>query len=189
MIKAFLNQLFSIKTAIVSAFETIGIALWKQLLAGAVFALTNDAILAIVVLAVGFILEHVVSYRFKNPGWRIPVLRILGVATLETGTWVGWLALTAIDAVVAAIVLYIGLALGHSLEQNTMRNCPGFFTKLIRGENQDITAIETVGAIGWNIIHNLGPYLPYGLVANIVLFGILQIEHALSNIKARVCYR
>lgn len=184
---AFLKQLVSIKTAAVSAIETVGVAVWKQLLAGVTFALTGNGVLAIGVLAAGFIAEHIVSWVFRGKG-PFPALRLLGVAAVETVTWAGGLALTAIDPIVAAIVLFIGLWLGHALEQNTIRNCPGFLTRLLRGETLDITAIETATAIGWLALRTAGPYIPNGLAANVVLFVGLQVEHALSNTKTPRCY-
>ena len=185
---AFLKQLISIKTAIVSAIETVGVAAWNALLAGVTFALTGNGLLAVGVLAAGFILEHIVSYAFKNPGERLPILRILGVAGVETVTWAGWLALTMMDPILAAIVLFVGLFLGHALEQNTTRNCDGFLTRLLRAETLPFTAIETATAIGWLALAQSGPYLPNGLSANIVLFVGLQIEHAYSNALPRRCY-
>lgn len=186
----FLKQVFSIKTAIVSAIETVGIAGWKALLAGATLALTGSGIIAIGVLAAGFILEHIVSYVFKpdNKGMRLPLMRILGVAGVETVTWAGWLALTASAPIAAGIVLFVGLFLGHALEQNTMRNCPGFLTKLLRAETLPFTAIETAAGIVWLVLLGLGGYIPYGLIANIVLFVGLQVEHAYSNALPRRCY-
>jgi hypothetical protein len=183
----FLDQLISIKTALVSAIETVGIAVWKALLATVTFALTGNGPLAVGVLAAGFILEHIVSFLFRGQG-TFPVLRLLGVAAVETVTWSGWLALTAVDPILAAIVLFAGLWVGHGLEQNTIRGCPGFLTRVIRGETLDITAIETGVAVIWLALLSSGPYLPNGLIANIVLFVGLQIEHALSNAKTRVCY-
>lgn len=185
---AFLKQFVSIKTAIVSAIETVGVAVWKALLAGVTLALTGNGLLAVGVLAVGFVLEHIVSYAFKNPGVRVPLLRILGVAGVETVIWAGWLALTAVDPILAAIVLFVGLFLGHALEQNTTRNCDGFLTMLLRAETLPFTAIETVTAVGWLALAQSGPYLPNGLIANLVLFLGLQIEHAYSNALPRRCY-
>lgn len=184
---AFLKQLVSIKTAVVSAVETVGVAVWKALLGAATFALTGNGILAVGVLAAGFILEHIVSFLFRGKG-AFPLFRLIGVAGVETVTWAGWLALTAIDPVLAAIVLFLGLWIGHALEQNSIRGCPGFLTRLLRTETLDITAIETGVTIAWLALLSSGPYLPNGLIANIVLFLGLQVEHALSNTKAPQCY-
>jgi len=185
----FLKELISIKTVIVSAIETVGVAVWFAILGGATFALTGMGALAIGILFVGFVLEHVASYRFRNPGKiTLPLGRILGVGGVETVTWSGWLALTAINPILAAVVLFVGLFVGHAIEQNTVRNCPSFFSAILRRETIDITLIETGVAIVWLGLAQSGPYLPNGLGANIFLFVGLQVEHALSNTKARVCY-
>jgi hypothetical protein len=133
------------------------------------------------VLIVGFVLEHRVSFRVKNPGASVPAGKLNLVAAIETVTWVLWLALLPQDPIGATAVLLVGLALGHILELNTVNNLPLFrhfgkrFVQVL-----DITGIEAVIGTVWVLVAMINPIV----AAGILFVGIL-VEHLIS-VRKRV---
>ena len=141
-------------------------------------ALTGiNAVAAIIVLFGGLILEHVLSFRLQNPTLSIPIGRVALIGVVETITWVAWLALTNVNAVLAAGVLFVGLLVGHVIfELNTTHQMP-IFAQFGRRARQalDITTIEVVASVIW-----LGLAVTNPIMAAIVLFVGLLIEHQIS---------
>lgn len=155
---------------------------------------------------IGFALEHIVSYIRANGfvGLGGALLRILVIAVLETVSWFGLiegvilggsqvLMGDPVQGILALIigggVFYIGLRVGHALEQNTVRRCPRFVNALFRGETNDITLIEFLTGIVWIVLAILGISDPaLAITAVVVLFGGLEGEHEISVRKDPVCY-
>lgn len=160
-----------------TAVEALTVAGW--------LALTGvNAILAIIVLFLGFILEHFISFNVKNqrPLFHAPANPIgnqLVLAGVETITWAGWLALTTINPVVAAAVLFGGLLVGHIAESNSVNDFPLFhrFGNRLK-KTLDISAIEAIIAIVWLALTPTRPVLAFG-----ILFGGLFVEHFVSGLK------
>ena len=159
--------------------KVLGFTLIEVVTLAAWLALTVvQPVVAIVVLLAGLIAEHLVSFRVKN-GVRAPLGPVAVIAAIETGTWAGWLALTFINPIVAAIVLFVGLNIGHVLERNNINSRP-LFEKFVRrnGGVLDISGIETGIGILWLAIAAVNP-----IVAAVVLFVGIFVEHTISFAK------
>lgn len=167
------------KTAIFTAVEAGAIAL----------RLAVGGLLGRAILLAGFLVEHVISYNVRNfrPLLRLrglpgPAIVLLGI--LEYGTWDVWFALTATGPaypqVLAFVVLFLGLILGHGVELNVVRGFPPFtrYTQRLK-ESLDITGIESVTGTVWLKIAAGGR----GAVAFVVLFAGLLVEHLVSGNK------
>ena len=165
-------------TVIFTVIETVTLAVWLALV------LAGQPILAIVVLLVGLTAEHIVSYNSRNGrslvAFRgLPILAILLIAAIETGTWAGWEALGA-TSLLAIAVLIVGLILGHGIELNVVRQRNAFERYGLRlVQSIDITAIETVIGLLWRILVRMGqPIMGAGVLA-VGLF----VEHTVSGKK------
>jgi hypothetical protein len=166
------------KTAVFTAIETVAIAGWRALL-------RVNKILAAGFFAVGLLLEHVVSYNFRNGRKALefaglPFVALSGIAGFETVVWIAWWVLASYNAYLAAAVLYVGLLVGHAPELNVMRRFPPFhqFRDRIK-RSLDITAIETVTGVAWRALLIAGR----PIAAIVILFAGLQIEHLVSGRK------
>jgi len=193
---SFFGRFFSILILLVSAIETVAIAS-LVFLAGVVALPT-----AIGIRFALFTVEHIVSFIRVNGAGRLTGLdlgRVLIVAAIETATWEIWFVLAGLmgllNQALAVVVLFGGLYVGHTFEQNTIRLCPNFFAGLARTESLGFTAIETVTGIVWRILAvtaraflPLFDLRPLGVVAAIVLFLGLNVEHTVSAGKPRRCY-
>ncbi len=156
--------------------ETVGVAVWLALIGA------GHPIIALGVLLAGFVLEHIASSNVKRGRalLRLPsfalYLRLLLIAAVETATWAGWLALTDVVQVLAVIVLFAGLLVGHVFELNTLNEQPLRSQFLFRARQAlVITGVETLTAIAWLALTVTAPVL-----APVVLFGGLFGEHVLS---------
>jgi len=165
-------------TGVFTVIETVTLAGWLALV------LAGQPILAIVVLLVGLTVEHVISYNVRNGRGLLrfgglPILPILLIAAIETGTWAGWEALGS-TSVLAIAVLIVGLILGHGLELNVVRQRDAFERYGLRlVQSIDITAIETVIGLLWRILVRMGqPIIGAGVLA-VGLF----VEHTVSGKK------
>jgi hypothetical protein len=169
----------AVKTAIFTAIETVAIAGWKALL-GISKALSAGF------LAVGLLLEHIVSYNFRNGRKALEVVglpfkALVGIAGFEAVVWIAWLAIAAYNPYLAAAVLYVGLLIGHAPELNVMRGFKPFYRFGDRIKRSlDITVLETVTGVAWLALLMAG----YAVPAVIVLFVGLYVEHTISGKKA-----
>jgi hypothetical protein len=154
-------------------------------LAGWLALTGRNQILALGVLLVGLILEHVISYNYRN-GFPLfdfqspPFGKLIGLAAVETVAWAGWLALVAVNGVLAAVVLFVALILGHGAELNIVRQLPAFASYRSRLKSSlDITAIETIAGVAWlAFVQGKQAYVGLGL-----LFILLLLEHFISGRK------
>lgn len=159
-----------------TAIETVGVAAWFALIGA------GHPWIAVAVLLAGLVLEHVFSSNVKRgrslfnlPSFGL-YLRLLLIAGVETATWAGWLALTDVVKLLAVIVLFGGLLVGHVFELNTLNAQPLRSQFLFRARQAlVITGIETGVAIGWVALAALSQWL-----AAIALFAGLFVEHILS---------
>ena len=140
---------------------------------------------AIVVLLVGFFVEHFIAFNVKNArpffqARRQPFGSLVVLAVLETIAWAAWLALIPVNVPVSAVVLFVLLLLGHIIEVNVVNGFPLFANVGERlRRTLDITAIETVVGIVWRMLVIAGQ----GVVAFVILFAGLFVEHFLSGRK------
>ena len=166
------------RTAVFTAIETAAIAIWRALL-------RVSRALAAGVLGVGFLLEHIVSYNFRNGRKALkivglPFKALVGIAGFETVVWIAWWIIAAYNPYLAAAVLYVGLLVGHAPELNVMRGFPPFYKFWDRVEESlDITAIETGTGVAWRALVLAGQPVD----AIIVLFAGLYVEHLVSGRK------
>jgi hypothetical protein len=162
-----------------TAIEAVTVTSWLTLVD------VKEDLAAISVLFVGFFLEHFVSFNVKNERPLLqaednPIINQLALAGAETVTWAGWLALLAVNPVLAFTVLFAGLSIGHIAESNSVNHFPLFHkfgNRLLK--TLDITAIESVIATVWLALVRVGA----GLVGFIGLFIGLFIEHFVSGRK------
>jgi len=168
----------AVKTAVFTAIETIAIAGWRALL-------TAGRVIAGAFLAGGLLLEHIVSYNYRNGRSALkvtglPFAALAGIAGFEAIVWAAWFALTFVNPILAAVVLYVGLLVGHAPELNVMRGFSPFYRFFNRLKRSfDITAIETGTGITWLALAQVG----YSPIAIIILFVGLYVEHRISGRK------
>jgi hypothetical protein len=189
---SFLKRFFAVLILLTSAIETVAVA-------SLVFLVGLVALpVAIGIRFILFTAEHIVSFIRVNGASALTggdLGRILIVAAVETATWDVWFFLAPFSQVGAGGVLIGGLYVGHVFEQNTTRQCSNFFTGLIRVEAVGITVIETVTGIVWRTLAvtaraflPLFDLRPLGVVAAIVLFVGLNVEHTVAAGLRRRCY-
>lgn len=135
--------------------------------------------LGVLVLPVGFFVEHVLAYNVKRGApllaLDVPKGRILVNAVVETGVWVVWLALWALSPVGASVLLYPALVAEHSLTDNIFHGRP-LFTNLVNPRVLGFSAVEWVGATAWLSLVGAG----LGVLGVAVLVVAQQIEHELA---------
>lgn len=164
-----------------------GIVVFTLIEVGAISALLIErTLIMFAVVLVGFFAEHVASYNTKRVGRGLfdldglPLREIGAVASIETATWIAWLALTADQPIVGGAVLFVGLLAGHIAERNTLADMSLFEHFGIRvRESIDFTVLETVVGIGWLLLLYMN-----GLLAAAALAIGLYIEHRISARRA-----
>ena len=135
--------------------EVASLAVWLALVQSGL------AIVGIVVLAVGFIVEHLLSYNVINRRGLLdltglPVLKKAVVSLIETGIWALWLTLASLNllpvarlnAILAAVVLAVLLIVEHTLSDNVFKD-KGLFSRLVDGRTIGFSIIEAAGAALW----------------------------------------
>jgi len=112
---------------------------------------------------------------------RFFMILLLVVSIIETATLTGWLALTTVNAILAIVVLFVGLTAEHIVT----------YVRVNRGQTLPIgrilivAAVETVSWAGWLALFRLGG----GYVALSIgyLFVTLFVGHALEQNTTRNC--
>lgn len=151
--------------------EFLGVDRWEALA-------PTQKLLAVLVLYLGFLVEHVISSRVRTGGVRLGPVVV--VAVVETVTWVGWRALVPVEPIAAVVVFAVGLHVGHALESNLLagrRLLAQLGTQLIDVVNIVTTVIETVTGVLWLGLLGRGAVV----VARGVLAAGLLIEHSVAT--------
>jgi len=135
--------------------EVASLGLWLA------FVQSGLAVVGIVVLAIGLIVEHLLSYNVINGRGLLqltglPVVKKALVSLIETGIWALWLTLAglsllpqaSLNAILAAVVLAVLLIVEHTLSDNVFKD-KGLFSRLVDRRTIGFSIIEAVGATIW----------------------------------------
>jgi hypothetical protein len=134
-------------------------------------------ILALLILAGGLIVEHLATLILQAPyrAYLRGISPVLARATLlgliEAGVWALWLVLTDTQPVLAPVVLFAGLLVGHIVEFNLVRGLPVLSLANV-SRLLDFTVLETVAGVVW--------LAASVLVGDVVLFVGLFLEHFIA---------
>src|SRR3990172_1656008 len=167
---------------VITAVEVASLAIWLT------FVQRGLPIVGIVVLAVGLIVEHLLSYNVINRRGLLqlaglPVAKKALVSLIETGIWALWLTLArsslfpqaSVNIILAAIVLAVLLVVEHTLSDNVFKD-RALFSRLADGRTIGFSIIEAVGATIWLVLvqENLA------IVGIVVLAVGAFIEHTMA---------
>lgn len=177
-----------LRIAVFTIVEGVTLVAWLALVrsdAGIYQVSSSSLVAGLAVLAVGFIIEHILAYNvIHNRG----LLEIVGapigekavVSLIETIIWALWLVLANLNMIVAAVVLTGLLILEHTLSDNVFRG-KDIFSKLLDARTIGFSLIEAVGAAIWLAL----------VEANMAVLGVMIlviasfIEHILAVVLAR----
>lgn len=164
----------NLKVGIFTAVEDAALVGWLALVRA------GQRLLGVLVLPVGFFVEHVIAYNVKRNQSLfsfkgLPSGKILVNAVLETGVWVAWLAAYAVNPFAATGFLLLALVVEHSLTDNIFHGRP-LFENLLNSKTLGFSAVETAGATAWLVLIGVGAAY-WGVVALVVA---QFIEHKLA---------
>jgi len=167
-----------------TAVEVVTLVVWLALALIATDVLIS--ILAIVVLIVGFTIEHLITFNvihnrslFDFRG--LPVAQKAIVSLIETAIWVVWLVIARLDVfdgfepVIAAVVLTGLLIIEHTLSDNVFRR-KRLFERIADRRTIGFSIIEGAGAAIWLALIDID----LALVGIAVLAVASFIEHNLA---------
>lgn len=157
-----------------SIIEVAGLAGWL------VLADAGQVVVGILVLALGLIVEHIVTDNLlhKRPLYNLgslPFGQIVAFSTLETGIWAVWLALWGIHPVLATAFLFSALVVEHTVSKNVHER-RGLFDKIVEIAVVPHTIVETIACDGWLILVRTAQPI-YGVV--FLLVGSI-LEHTIA---------
>ncbi len=167
-----------------TAVEVVTLVVWLALALIATDVLIS--ILAIVVLIIGFTIEHLITFNvihnrslFDFRG--LPVAQKAVVSLIETAIWVVWLVIARLDVfdgfepVIAAVVLTGLLIIEHTLSDNVFRR-KRLFERIADRRTIGFSIIEGAGAAIWLALIDID----LALVGIAVLAVASFIEHNLA---------
>jgi len=173
-----------VRIIIFTALEVVTLVVWLALALTATDVLIS--ILAIVVLIVGFTIEHLITFNvihnrslFDFRG--LPVAQKTVVSLIETAIWVVWLVIARLDVfdgfepVIAAVVLTGLLIIEHTLSDNVFTG-KRLFGRIADRRTIGFSIIEGAGAAIWLALIDID----LALVGIAVLAVASFIEHNLA---------
>ena len=173
-----------VRIVIFTALEVVTLVVWLALALTATDVLIS--ILAIVVLIVGFTIEHLITFNvihnrslFDFRG--LPVAQKTVVSLIETAIWVVWLVIARLDVfdgfepVIAAVVLTGLLIIEHTLSDNVFTG-KRLFERIADRRTIGFSIIEGAGAAIWLALIDID----LALVGIAVLAVASFIEHNLA---------
>ena len=173
-----------VRIVIFTAVEVVTLVVWLALALTATDVLIS--ILAIVVLIVGFTIEHLITFNvihnrslFDFRG--LPVAQKAVVSLIETAIWVVWLVIARLDVfdgfepVIAAVVLTGLLIIEHTLSDNVFTG-KRLFERIADRRTIGFSIIEGAGAAIWLALIDID----LALVGIAVLAVASFIEHNLA---------
>ena len=173
-----------VRIVIFTALEVVTLVVWLALALIATDVLIS--ILAIVVLIVGFTIEHLITFNvihnrslFDFRG--LPVAQKAVVSLIETAIWVVWLVIARLDVfdgfepVIAAVVLTGLLIIEHTLSDNVFTG-KRLFERIADRRTIGFSIIEGAGAAIWLALIDID----LALVGIAVLAVASFIEHNLA---------
>ena len=135
--------------------EVVSLAVWLTLVRSGL------ALEGIVVLAVGFVVEHLLSYKVINRRGLLnltglPVVKKAAVSLIETGIWALSLTLATLNlapiailnSILAAVVLAALLIVEHTLSDNVFKD-KGLFSRVVDGRTIGFSIVEAAAAALW----------------------------------------
>ena len=164
--------------------EVVTLVVWLVLALSATDVLTS--ILAVVVLIVGFTIEHLITFNvihnrslldFRG----LPVTQKAVVSLIETAIWVVWLVIARLDVfngfdpVIAAAVLTGLLVIEHTLSDNVFTR-KKLFERLAYSRTVGFSIVEGVGAAIWLALVDID----LALLGLAVLAAASFIEHNMA---------
>ncbi len=171
--------------AIFTVIEDLALVAWLTLVRA------GQQVLGVLVLPVGFFVEHVIAYNTKREA---PLLsldttfrgKLFVNAVVETVIWVVWLALWPIYTgslfgvglpLLASVFLFLALIVEHSLTDNIFHGRPlteNLFNKKVVG----FSFVEFLGATAW--LGLIGAGLPFLGVVALVVAQYIEHQQALA---------
>jgi len=167
-------------TALVSAIEDAGLVIWLAMLhASPVFA---GAAVAALTLLTFLTTEHLISQRDAVGKLTVKsVLRVLGFTAIEVVNWAVWLALIAVNPVLAAGYFLGSFFIEHQITYNVKKGLPflQFYDISPGGSARKRVIVETVSElIGAALWVTLSPAV--GVTALVIGSSI---EHFIASEK------
>lgn len=169
--------------AVFTAVETAALAIWLRFVRDEP-TMSTAAAIGLGVLAVGLILEHILTDVAVNGfNLELPLVAIVILSVSETLLWAIWLEVADLVGgingfVIAFVVLAILLVPQHTVEDNILQG-RGLIDDVINLNTAGISLIEAAGATVWLALV-LRPDLIGGMVlgfeAALVGFGILAVS-------------
>ena len=164
--------------------EVVTLVVWLVLALSATDVLTS--ILAVVVLIVGFTIEHLITFnvihnRSLLDFSGLPVAQKAVVSLIETAIWVVWLVIARLDVfngfdpVVAAAVLTGLLVIEHTLSDNVFTR-KKLFERLAYSRTVGFSIVEGAGAAIWLVLVDID----LALLGLAVLAAASFIEHNMA---------
>ena len=173
-----------VRIVVFTAVEVVTLVVWLALALAADDVL--DSIIAVIVLIVGFTLEHLITFNVihKRPLFDfrgLPVGQKAVVSIIETGIWVVWLVLARMEIfegfehIVAGVVLAGLLIIEHTVSDNVFRR-KRLFERLADKRTIGFSIIEAAGAAIWLALIDIG----FAVVGLVVLAAASFIEHNMA---------
>lgn len=164
--------------------EVVTLVVWLVLALSATDVLTS--ILAVVVLIVGFTIEHLITFnvihnRSLLDFSGLPVAQKAVVSLIETAIWVVWLVIARLDVfngfdpVIAAAVLTGLLVIEHTLSDNVFTR-KKLFERLAYSRTVGFSIVEGAGAAIWLALVDID----LALLGLAVLAAASFIEHNMA---------
>ncbi len=167
-----------------TAVEVITLVVWLAIALVADDVL--ESIIAVIVLIVGFTVEHLITFNVihKRPLFDfrgLPVRQKAVVSLIETGIWVVWLVLArmeifeGLEHIVAGVVLAGLLIIEHTVSDNVFTR-KRLFERLADKRTIGFSIIEAAGATIWLALIDID----FAVVGLVVLAAASFIEHNMA---------
>jgi hypothetical protein len=177
-----------LRIAVFTIVEGITLVVWLALVrsnAGIYQVSIGSLVAGIVVLAVGFTVEHIIAYNVIHNRelldfHGVPVAQKSVVSLIETIIWAVWLVVADINAIIAAVVLLGLLIVEHTLSDNVFKG-RDIFSKLLDARTIGFSLVEAVGAAVWLVLVQAN----MSVVGIVILLVASFIEHTLAVALAR----
>lgn len=167
-----------------TAVEVVTLVVWLALALVADDVL--ESIIAVIVLIVGFTLEHLITFNVihKRPLFDfrgLPVEQKAVVSLIETGIWVVWLVLARMEIfvgfehIVAGVALAGLLIIEHTVSDNVFRR-KRLFERLANKRTIGFSIIEAAGATIWLALIDID----FAVVGLVVLAAASFVEHNMA---------
>ena len=167
-----------------TAVEVVTLVVWLAIALVADDVL--ESIIAVIVLIVGFTVEHLITFNVihKRPLFDfrgLPVRQKAVVSLIETGIWVVWLVLArmeifeGLEHIVAGVVLAGLLIIEHTVSDNVFTR-KRLFERLADKRTIGFSIIEAAGATIWIALIDID----FAVVGLAVLAAASFIEHNMA---------